>query len=250
MSGKHGLIKIICFVLAMFFIAASPVFGASGFPNFLQRAVNVFSGTGSPEMRSGLLTLSNTVENADGSALSEEQQQIEFEFTVTFSDGGDYTYRLLGTETDGAIDEVPTPDAPDGELHLVDGKLKLKHGQSAVFDDIPVGVVYTIIETPVPNYAISSENHTGTITEEGMHAVYKNIYRDDLPIDREVPPPVIITPEPKPDIDGKPEPDEGTSPQTNDDFDLYLRIALLALTGLIMLRLVIARTRMSGRRSR
>jgi hypothetical protein len=92
--------------------------------------------------------------------------------------------------TDGAINEVPTDDAPgessttdepDDEIHLVDGKLKLKHGQGVAFEDIPIGVVYTITGTPLPNYAISSENHTGTITERGLNATFKNIYHGSLP---------------------------------------------------------------------
>lgn len=41
----------------------------------------------------GSLSIRKTVENADGSPLSEEQSAKEFTFTVSFSDNGTYGYR-------------------------------------------------------------------------------------------------------------------------------------------------------------
>ena len=41
---------------------------------------------------------------------------------------------------------------------------------------IPVGVLYTVTEQPVPGYIISSTGHTGTITEEGCAALFTNTY--------------------------------------------------------------------------
>ena len=46
----------------------------------------------------GALSVQKLVENADGSPLTDEQEQQEFVFTVTFSDGGAYEYTVDGGE--------------------------------------------------------------------------------------------------------------------------------------------------------
>ena len=109
----------------------------------------------------GPLTIRKIVQNADGSPLTEEQEQEAFEFTVTFSDGGTYSYRIDG-----------------GELQSVasGGKIYLKHGQVAVFENIPVGVLYNVTETPKDGYITSSSGHRGNITEEGCVAAFVNTY--------------------------------------------------------------------------
>lgn len=109
----------------------------------------------------GALTIEKTVQNADGSELTEDQKQQEFTFTVVFSDGGTYTYRIDGGE--------PQQLASGGTLVL-------KHGQQAVFEQIPVGVTYTVTEQPVPGYTVSATGHTGTITETGSAAYFVNTY--------------------------------------------------------------------------
>lgn len=113
----------------------------------------------------GPLTIRKIVQNADGSPLTEEQEQKLFEFTVTFSDNGTYDYRIDG-----------------GELQTVasGGKIYLKHGQTAVFENIPVGVLYNVTETPEDGYITSSSGHRGNITEEGCVAAFVNT-RDTVP---------------------------------------------------------------------
>ncbi len=113
---------------------------------------------------SGPLTVQKIVENADGSPLAEEQKQQEFVFTVTFSDEGTYSYRIDG-----------------GELQTVTsgGKIYLKHGQTAVFENLPVGVTYTVTEQPVLGYTITSTSHHGNISEQGAAAVFVNTYDPD-----------------------------------------------------------------------
>lgn len=109
----------------------------------------------------GQLTIEKTVHNADGSPLTDTQKQQEFTFTVVFSDGGTYAYRIDGGE--------PQQLASGGTLVL-------KHGQQAVFETLPVGVTYTVTEQPVPGYTVSGIGHTGTITEAGSTAHFVNTY--------------------------------------------------------------------------
>lgn len=109
----------------------------------------------------GPLTIRKILQNADGSPLTEEQEQQLFEFTVIFSDGGTYDYRIDG----GELQSV----ASGGTIHL-------KHGQTAVFENIPVGVLYNVTETPKIGYITSSNGHQGNITEEGCVAAFVNTY--------------------------------------------------------------------------
>ena len=109
----------------------------------------------------GPLTIRKIVQNADGSPLTEAQKQEVFEFTVTFSDGGTYEYRIDG-----------------GELASIasGGKIYLKHGQTAVFENIPVGVLYNVTETSKTGYITSGSGHRGNITEEGCVADFVNTH--------------------------------------------------------------------------
>ena len=109
----------------------------------------------------GTLSVQKVVENADNSPLTEEQKQQEFTFTVACSDGGDYSYSI----DDGEPQQLSS-----------DGTLTLKHGQTAVFESVPVGVAYSVAEQPVPDYTVSGTGHRGTITEDGCAAVFTNTY--------------------------------------------------------------------------
>ncbi len=109
----------------------------------------------------GALTIEKTVRNADDSPLTDEQKAQEFVFTVTFSDGGAYEYTVDGGEPQQLVSG---------------GTFTLKHGQSAVFEQIPVGVTYTVTEQPMPGYAMAGTGHTGTITEAGGAARFTNTY--------------------------------------------------------------------------
>lgn len=119
--------------------------------------------------KTGSLTIEKWVQNADGSELTEDQIAQEFTFKVTFSDGGTYSYRIDG----GELQSIAS-----GEY------LSLKHGQKAVFEGIPTGVIYTVTEeTSVleqGQYFVSADHHRGTITEEISAAVFTNIYREEV----------------------------------------------------------------------
>ncbi|MCL2508708.1 MAG: DUF5979 domain-containing protein [Oscillospiraceae bacterium] len=110
----------------------------------------------------GSLTLSNTVENADGSELDEIRFNSEFEYTITFSDGGDYAYSKNG-ET----------------KKLEEQKLTLKSGETAVFKQVPVGTYYAALQTPMIGYDVSADNHRGNIGESGALVSYTNIFLQD-----------------------------------------------------------------------
>lgn len=133
----------------------------------------------------GDLLIRKTVENTGEAALSSFQLDTEFIFTVTFSDGGSYDY---------SIDGVPV-----GQL-ISGGTLKLKHGQTASFDDLPTGLLYNVVEQTTHGYIVSSAGHQGNITEEqsvadfinkvdpdrmGSLTVSKDVRGDDADLDEE-----------------------------------------------------------------
>lgn len=107
----------------------------------------------------GSLIVQKTVQNADGSPLSDEQRAQAFTFTVTFSDGGTYAYR----KTDGTA----------GEL-ISGGTLTLRHGETAVFESLPAGLLYTVAEAETPGYTVASDGHRGTIGDGTAAASFVN----------------------------------------------------------------------------
>lgn len=84
-----------------------------------------------------------------------------FTFTVTFSDNGTHDYSVNGGEEKSVASG---------------GTLTLKHGQTALFEDIPIGVQYRVVEAAHPDYVISSSGHQGSITEAGSVAAFVNTY--------------------------------------------------------------------------
>lgn len=99
----------------------------------------------------GDLVIRKTVENSDGSSLSEDQQNTAFEFTVSFSDGGAYAYRI---------------DNGEEQMLASGGTLQLCSGQTATFDDLPFGLLYDVKEVPVEGYTVSGNGHRGNITAD------------------------------------------------------------------------------------
>ncbi|MFV0396310.1 MAG: DUF5979 domain-containing protein [Coprobacillaceae bacterium] len=113
---------------------------------------------------SGSLVIEKTVTNANGNALSQEQLDLEFEFKISFSDNGTYSYRI-----------------DDEEFEVVSGGLiYLKHGQQAIFDKLPSGVVYSVEEIKVRGYVTQSSNHQGTITSDEKTVSFVNTYNPDV----------------------------------------------------------------------
>jgi pilin isopeptide linkage protein/LPXTG-motif cell wall-anchored protein len=116
-------------------------------------------------LRSGL-EIEKTVKTMAGLDLTDEVRTAifaqRFEFVVTFSDGGTYEYRI----NDGAKQALQS----GGTLHL-------KHGEKAVFADLPVGLYYEVYETRNDDYILTSTNNTGTIRkDEVSKAGFTNTY--------------------------------------------------------------------------
>ncbi|MCL2655773.1 MAG: Cna B-type domain-containing protein, partial [Coriobacteriia bacterium] len=108
------------------------------------------------------LEIRKAVTNADGSALTPQQQTQDYTFTVNFADGGTYNYQIDG----GAVQS------------LVSGNtLTLKQGQTALFSNLPVGLHYDVYETPGPDYVTTSSGNSGSIIKDALSsAVFTNIY--------------------------------------------------------------------------
>lgn len=109
---------------------------------------------------SGTLAVKKTV-------VGQAPEGAAFTYTVYFSDGGTYAYRIDGGE------KVSVASG---------GTFILRHGQTAVFEDIPIGVQYRVLETPHPDYVISSDGHQGHITQAGSLAAFVNTYITEPPV--------------------------------------------------------------------
>lgn len=84
----------------------------------------------------------------------------EFVFNVTLTLGGDpltgLKYNIKNSSTGEPVSSNVT----------FDGTVTLHAGETAVFENLPVGTVYTVTEEPIDNYVEeSSVNTSGTITE-------------------------------------------------------------------------------------
>ncbi|MCL2112041.1 MAG: DUF5979 domain-containing protein [Clostridiales bacterium] len=174
------------------------------------------------ELASDNNPVGNNMTAFDGDPAPDPNQT--FTFTVTFtglSDGPITVY----------IDGDPH------EMEIIDGKLtiELKDGQTAVIKNLPVGTGYSIVETPVENYAVGGENHHGIVPEEGITASFINYYggEPDEPDEPEGPEEPEGPDEPekpeKPEKPSKPKDPErpktpsGTDrPRTGDDSNIWL----------------------------
>lgn len=112
----------------------------------------------------GDLLIRKTVENGDDVPLTAEQLQTAFTFTVKFSDGKAYSYRIDGGEPQ---------TVQSGET------LTLCHGQTAEFENLPLGLFYEVVETPCENYVLSSSGNSGNITTEQAVASFVNTYYEN-----------------------------------------------------------------------
>lgn len=115
---------------------------------------------------SGSLSIRKTVENADGQPLDEEQLAKDFTFSVAFSDNGKYSYR----KSNGTVGELASG-----------GALTLNHGETALFENIPAGVTYTVTEQAEPDYTTFSDGNQGTVGDGLSEAVFVNTYDPDIP---------------------------------------------------------------------
>ncbi len=103
------------------------------------------------------------IKNVEGSGAD---KNLQFEFIISFSDGKSYPYRLNGSGS------LITPE---------DGKFYLKHGEKAVFENLPVGLFYDVSEVYNPAYLIQSRNNQGTIQKDIISiAEFVNIFKEGV----------------------------------------------------------------------
>ena len=112
----------------------------------------------------GSLSVQKIVKNSDGSPLTAEQLAKDFTFIVEFSDKGTYVYR----KNNGEAEELES-----GET------LTLRHGEMALFENLPVGITYTVTEKEVSGYTVSATGHRGTVGTELSTAYFINTCYDN-----------------------------------------------------------------------
>lgn len=121
----------------------------------------------------GTLEIKKTVTTADSSYSAPTDD--EFVFTVTFNGTSALNYAIDGKAA-GTINSG--------------GTLKLKHGQTAVISDVPVGL-YNVTETIPENYTMTSTGASGTISGDATStATFINTYSKptaDLKIEKVFP---------------------------------------------------------------
>lgn len=110
----------------------------------------------------GQLEVVKTVKNEDDSLLSDQQKQQNFLFTITFSDKGTYSYQI--------DDSVNRYEVKSGNT------ITLKHGQQAIFKDIPEGIHYTVTEHPLLGVVSEASHSSGTIHSKASQAAFTNTF--------------------------------------------------------------------------
>ncbi|AMC93932.1 hypothetical protein AOC36_08015 [Erysipelothrix larvae] len=95
------------------------------------------------------LELLNIVKNSNGTMLSDDQRNLEFEYVITFSDGKSYPYTFTGSNQSGVIDGT--------------GSVFLKHLESILFENLPCGLEYSIQTIPKEGYTPDITDVTGIL---------------------------------------------------------------------------------------
>lgn len=154
---KKEVKRLLSFLLVGALCLSSLMASTLAWTSFSQRAQNMVRTPGTAQQQG--LEIRKTVQNDHGGPLTAVQLAQQFTFTVTFSDGGSYSF---------SIDDGPQQVLESG------GSLLLRHGQLAFFHNIPVGVTFTVVEAPVEGFRISSTNHQATFTGEHIVAKFIN----------------------------------------------------------------------------
>ena len=116
----------------------------------------------------GNLEIEKEVTNADDSDLTEEQRARMFEFVVTFSDEQERRY-VIYQGNERYSEAVYTVSSG--------GSIFLKNGQRAVFEEIPVGVHYRVVEVVPENFQVIGTNAQGVIDyHRTSYVSFRNIY--------------------------------------------------------------------------
>ena len=154
LSIKKRIIIIIIGAIVVLPITIAETFAWQG----MTSAMGIFMGKTEPSFVSNL-EVSNIIENDDGDEVTEAQKDLEFIFEIVFSDGEMYSFRV----GNGILQE------------LKDGTFKLKHGEIAIFEDIPIGITYAITRRSHADYTVTSVGEHGTIHESDNKASFINM---------------------------------------------------------------------------
>ena len=161
MSIKKRIISIVLCLLMTLSTVVSGTYAWQG----MVSAINSFSDSKVETTEpSAELEVTKRIENSDGSEVTAEQEAVDFTFAITFSDGEEYKYEVNGVE------------------HTLDnGTFTLKHGETAVFKGVPIGIVYKVIEIPNAEneYIISANNHMGNIKIENNKVYFTNSLKEE-----------------------------------------------------------------------
>ena len=192
---KHCGISLL---LALLFLLLINISGTYSWQSVSQQATNQAIGLVVEEEGFGSLEISKTVRNANGSVVTTYQREIEFEFTVIF--GGNL------------------PEYPEYTIIFIDGEAEvlstgsyeftfnLRHGETMLIENIPVGVTYLIAEIPVSGFIVPNDRE-GVIVGGVNAEVFKNIFRPSSP----------QGPRPDPPRGPRPGPSQGPSPGPPQD---------------------------------
>ena len=92
-----------------------------------------------------------------------------------------FTFRVeIGT--DPAAEYSYTIDGGEPQTLRSGGTLTLQDGQSAVFAELPAGTWYQVTEDFPAEYAVTATGSTGTVTPEGVQALFVNSSRRPDPV--------------------------------------------------------------------
>lgn len=107
------------------------------------------------------LQIMKTVATETGMELSPAQKSQKFAFTIEFGSDREYEY----TTSLGNSGTVRTGDT-----------IYLRHTEIAVIKNLPVGIAYRVTEAPQKGIIISSQNHAGNITRDGVSVIFTNTF--------------------------------------------------------------------------
>jgi hypothetical protein len=136
-------------LFALIFLFSTITVGTMAWSDTFQHKTNVMTGKYLKEEEPGSIAIMKDAVNSDKNELTQAQQDETFTFIVVFSAGENYVYSV---------------DGADEKTLGADGKIKLKSGQRAVFENLPAGVEYTVAEENASaGYTSTVREYSGTI---------------------------------------------------------------------------------------
>ena len=160
-TQPRGWRQLCAAALSLVFVLSAAMAGTLAWTDLAQHRTNSAAGIRHAGDLPGFLGLiiTNTVENDDGSPLTPAQAALPFTYTIFFSTGDEYPLQ---------IGEARSSICSGGGFQLC-------HGQSALIEGVPVGTVYTVLQTESNGYTVSSTNHHAKVPEGGIVVTFLNV---------------------------------------------------------------------------